>query len=173
MAVPEEISGELKAMAQVESALVGLEEEERNRVLRWASSKFDVQLYTGKAKGKGKDQGLEEGGDEVGGQFEYSDFASLYDAARPETDADKALVVAYWKQIRENGSEVDSQSVNTALKNMGHGIGNITRAFEQLKGQRPSLIMQTRKEGSARQARKKFKVTTAGMKAVEDMLRAQ
>jgi hypothetical protein len=167
--VPDELSGELKAMAQVESALVALQEEERSRVLRWASSRFDVELYTGKSRTK-EDSGQGSGADE-GNQPDFPDFATLYDSARPETDAEKALVAAHWVQVKEGASEVEAQTVNTMLKNMGHGVGNITRAFESLKDQRPSLIMQTKKEGSAKQARKKFRVTTAGIRAVEEMLR--
>jgi len=48
----------------------------------------------------------------------------------------------------------------TSLKHLGHGFGNITRAFENLKAMKPALIVQTRRDGSSPQARKKFKVTS-------------
>jgi DNA-binding PadR family transcriptional regulator len=67
-------------------------------------------------------------------------------------------------------TDVEAQRVNTELKQLGHGVSNITRAFDALKSQKPALIMQTRKEGTSKQARKKYKVTTEGKKAVERML---
>jgi hypothetical protein len=82
----------------------------------------------------------------------------------------KALVGAYWMQFKEGVNDVDAMTVNTRLKHLGHGVGNITRAFEALKAERPSPIVQTRKEGNTKQARKKFKVTNEGKKRVEGML---
>jgi hypothetical protein len=68
---------------------------------------------------------------------------------------------------------VEAQAVNTRLKDLGHGVGNITRAFEALKDEKPALIVQTKKEGSTQQARKKFRVTAEGKKKVEGMLKAE
>ena len=39
--------------------------------------------------------------------------------------------------------------------------------METLKAQSPALVMQLRKSGSSQQARKKYKLTAAGKKAVE------
>jgi hypothetical protein len=163
------LSGELKAMVQVESALSGLQEEEVARVMQWASSRFKFSTAAS-PKGGSRTVGEASAESSSGSSTEYSDIATFYDAASPDTDADKALVAAYWFQVYENSGEIESQTVNTALKNLGHGIGNITRAFTALKEAKPALLVQTRKEGSAQQARKKFKVTAEGKKAVERML---
>jgi hypothetical protein len=85
---------------------------------------------------------------------------------------DKALVVAYWLQVRGGAADIDAQTANTELKHLGHGISNVTRAFEGLKSQKPALMIQLRKEGSTQQARKRFKVTAEGRKSVERMLTA-
>jgi hypothetical protein len=167
-----QMSGELKAMAQVEAALGALGEEERSRVLLWAGSKFDVTLSPVRRKDK-PDGGTEETEEAEDDEREYEDFATFYDAARPKTDTDKALVAAYWLQVEEGQSEVNAQTANTSLKNLGHGVGQITRAFDGLKSQKPALVVQTKKEGSSQQARKKFKVTSEGRKAVERMLAAK
>lgn len=166
----ETLSGELKAMAQVEAALKGLPEEEMARVIQWAVSKF-------RAVGKGSGTGgastgkkAEVLGGEDGGK-EHPDLATFYGAAGPSSDQDKALVGAYWLQVKEGAEDVDAQTVNTRLKHLGHGIGNITRAFETLKAQKPAMIVQTRKEGKTQQARKKFRVTTEGKKKVEGMVK--
>lgn len=161
----EGLTGELKAMAQVESALKGLTDEEVGRVMQWANARFKaLKGSAGKGdSGGGGRQDIEE----------HGDLATFYSAAGPETDADKALVVAYWLQHREGVSDVEAQTVNTRLKHLGYGVGNITRAFETLKDEKPSLIVQTKKEGSTKQARKKFKVTAEGKKKVEGMLKAE
>ena len=163
------LSGELKAMGQLEAALKDLTHEERARVLQWGNARFTF-VVAAKPKvgmpGKGDQQ--TDSGDTDG--TTYQDFATFYDAAAPSVDGDRALVGAYWLQIHEGAPDVEAQTVNTSLKHLGHGIGNITRAFENLKAMKPALIVQTRKDGSSQQARKKFKVTSEGKKAVERML---
>ncbi len=70
----------------------------------------------------------------------------------------------------QGADSFDSQSANTALKNLGHAIANITMALGALIKQKPALVLQTKKSGKSRQARKTFKLTVAGIKAVEDMI---
>lgn len=171
------LSAELKAMVQLESALKDLQDEERARVMQWAGSRFAVAIQPKlAAKGSGISSGAESAlgeGEEGGGDAtEHTELATLYDAAGPTTDMEKALVAAYWIQVREDNADFDAQTVNTQLKHLGHQIGNVTRALEGLKAQKPALIVQTRKEGSTRQARKRFKVTVEGRKVVERMLKA-
>lgn len=100
------------------------------------------------------------------------DFATLFDATQPHTDAERALIAAYWVQIALGVEEFDSQKINTELKNLGHPIANITGALANLSARRPSLVLQTRKIGHARQARKRFKLTNAGIRRVQDMISA-
>jgi hypothetical protein len=170
--MPENISPELQAMVQVEAALTGLDDAERARVVQWALARFRGGAPSPTRTVGGTSESLVERtvSDESGGS---DDLAAFYDAAAPGDDAEKALVCGYWLQFREGATDIESQAVNTELKHLGHGIGNITRAFETLKSQRPALIVQTRKEGSSQQARKKFKLTSEGKKAVERMLRRE
>ncbi len=159
------LSTELKAMATIEAALKDLDDDERARVMQWAAARFKV---AGRARLESRE------GDDADADLmsleKHADLASFYDAASPTDDGAKALVGAYWMQFKEGVIDVDAMTVNTRLKHLGHGVGNITRAFETLKGEKPSLIVQTRKEGSTKQARKKFKVTNEGKKRVEGML---
>lgn len=163
------LSSELQAMVQVESALDALDPAERARVIQWAQAKFRSAGGAARSPADTPVDSERTGSDEGLG---FQDLPAFYDAANPAGDAEKALVCAYWMQFRQGASDLDSQAINTELKHLGHGIGNITRAFEALKSQRPAMIVQTRKEGSTQQARKRFKVTTEGKKAVERMLRA-
>jgi Tfp pilus assembly protein PilX len=99
----------------------------------------------------------------------FSDFASLFAAADPATDPEKALVGAFWQQVCQGSAEWDSFSVNKQLKHLGHGVGNITDALTNLIGRRPQLVIQTRKSGKEKQARKLYKLTAEGVKRVNEM----
>lgn len=163
---------EIGAMQKVAEALAGLEADATRRVLRWANDHF----LAGKGASsfaddpdpvESKNQAADVG---PGG---FAGVEDLYDAASPTTDADKALVIGYWFQFRESLAEFDSQKVNSQLKHMGHGVTNITSAFTSLKEQKPALVMQTKKAGTSQQARKRYKLTSAGKQAVEAMLNSQ
>ena len=61
-------------------------------------------------------------------------------------------------------------NVNGHLKDLGHTVSNITRAFDSLINRSPRLARQIAKSGSAKQARKRYKVTREGIKRVKSML---
>ena len=101
---------------------------------------------------------------------EYGTLGDFFDAANPQTEADRVLVVGYWLQVVEGEADIESYPINKHLKNLGHPVSNITRALESLIAQTPRLVLQTSKTGSAKQARKKYKVTREGTKRVSTML---
>jgi hypothetical protein len=156
---------ELEAMKMVNGALSGLEPEAQARVLRWAGDKFKVKVVTNKPG-------------TVQGDFsasttepqEFADLPSLFSAASPSTESECALVVGYWHQIVGNQPDFDAQQINSELKNLGRGVGNITRAFEACMGATPQLVIQTRKSGTSRQARKRYKLTNAGLMRVNEII---
>lgn len=167
------MSKELAAMVQVEQALQDLAEEERGRVLVWAGSRFGVAIAPPKsAPPKATDStGGDHADDETpASSSEVGSLVEFYDLAGPTSDGEKALVVGYWFQVKEGATELESQKINSELKHLGHGIGNVTRALEWLKAQKPALMIQKRKEGTTKQARKKFVVTNEGKKYVEKMI---
>jgi hypothetical protein len=94
----------------------------------------------------------------------------LFDAANPRTDPERAEVAAFWFQVIQNNSSWQSQTLNNALKDLGHGLGNVTDALNSLQERRPAHVRQVSKAGSSRQARKTYKLTTAGVNAVRAML---
>lgn len=162
-----ELSSELKAMAQIESALKDLDPEVQQRIMQWALARFNVSMPN---PSKRKVDGGGALKSEDGEERSYADFADFYDAASPSTDAEKAIVASYWFQVQGGASDVEAQGINKALKDLGHAVGNITRAFESLKAMKPALMIQTKKDGTTQQARKRYKVTAEGKKAVERML---
>lgn len=160
---------ELTAMAAVRDALSALDDETRARVLRWASERFQVALSPATrtpAPLRTAEPLRDSASDAV-------DLATLYHEVSPHTDAEKVLAVTYWLQRMEGQPDVDAFGVNSQLKQLGFGVGNVTRAFDNLTAMRPQPIMQTRKSGTSRQARKKFKITDQGVKTIERMRQGQ
>jgi hypothetical protein len=103
----------------------------------------------------------------------YGSLAELYNAARPETGAHKVLVGGYWLQVCNQQAEFTAQAVNDGLKDTGARVANVTVAFNTLKAANPSLVLQVRKSGKAQQARKQYRLTVAGIRAVEDMIKRE
>ena len=64
----------------------------------------------------------------------------------------------------------NGQQVNNELKHLGHGTDNITKLIGKLVVTSPQQVLQTRKSGNTRQARKTYKVTKAGLKRVQELL---
>jgi hypothetical protein len=158
---------DIKALEAVLKAVSGLEPSDQERVLRWAAEKLGTKLH-GSGAHKSAGQGPQDSGGE--GLIQFESLADAIGAAGAKTDSTRALVAAAYLSKKKNQPEVTGFEINSELKNIGHGIGNITEAIDALKAKKPQWVVQTRKEGSARQARKRYKVTTAGYAQVATML---
>ncbi len=159
---------EVKAMQAVVEALEAVEDAEaRSRVIKWTAERFGVALAQ-----KGVPESGIEGG-QVAQVLEYATFAELHSAASPGTESEHALVGGYWRQIVQTQTEFAAQEVNDDLKNLGHAIGNITVAFNYLRAKKPALVLQLQKSGTSKQARKKYKLTQAGVTEVERMIASE
>lgn len=159
-------------MRAVAEAISGLPLESRRHVLMWAVDRF-AGGPAGTRRGEPPTSLATEQASLEPKELTYSDIAELYNAAQPSTDIERALVGGYWLQVFGEEPDFTGLQVNTELKNLGHGIGNITQAFSSLMRSKPALVMQVRKTGSARQARKRLKITAEGRRSVEAMLRGQ
>jgi hypothetical protein len=101
----------------------------------------------------------------------FATFADLADAAGPKTHAEKALVAGYWLQVCQNAETFDGFTANKELKQLGKGMANITIAIDALRNEKPDArALQVGKSGKSQQARKTYKLTVAGIKAVEAMI---
>lgn len=160
---------EINAMKQIAAALEPLDESGRVRTLQWAISHF-----RGKSQldfGLPQDQpGQNKAGQLSGGAPKFETFAELFEAANPSTEREKALVASYWAQICNSEPSFGSQSLNDELKDLGHGVGNITDALSALKDERPALVLQLKKSGTSKQARKTYKLTQEGIRRVHSMM---
>lgn len=168
---------EFTAMQDVYKALAPLKPDAQMRVIAYITSRLEIaqpavskRSLTGAIDHDEGDEGHAETG-EVGSAT-YGSFAELHDAAQPNTNARRALVAGYWLQVCQGAESFDGYSANKELKNLGHGINNITNALDALKEQKPALVLQLKKSGKSRQARKTYKVTLAGIKEVEAMIHA-
>lgn len=173
------IDPEIDAMSAVATALAGLEEEQQGRVLRWAVERYGVTL----GKSSGRRAAAADGGadinrvdddateDEVTAEDPaFQHFGDLFAAADPKSNEDKALVAAYWRQVHEGEERWQATSLQKDLRDLGHAIPNITDALTSNIRKRPQRVIQLQKAGSAKQARKTYKVTREGLVYVQGML---
>jgi hypothetical protein len=158
---------EVDAMRQMAAALEPLASDERGRVLRWAAERFALPLAVPADRRHG---GRQEQSAQGAPREEPQDAGEFYASAAPESEPERALVVAYWVQEVRGDGEFEAQAVNTQLKHLGHGVSNITRALDDLKARKPQLVIQIQKSGKSKQARKRYKVTAAGKTEVRRML---
>jgi len=173
----EEIGNEIEAMKSIAHQLGSLDAAARERVLNWAANRFDIAVAFPVARVPTGVNVADRATPTAGHSSlstespqSFAHAAELFDATKPSTDADKALVLAYWFQACQGTTSFTSRQVNDELKHMGHGVGNITRALDSLIGSRPSMVIQLEKSGKSQQAQKKFKVTHEGLKRVQQML---
>ena len=164
-------------MKTVAEALKPLDDSGRRRVIVWARDKFlggsvrpeSPATDTGRSK-EGADMSERAGAAGAQVLANFPDLAEAYHAFRPQTDAEKALVVGAWMQQAQHIDGLDSFRINSELKHLGYRIGNITRALEYLIVAKPALMLQLRKSGTSKQARKTYRVTDAGFKKLALLL---
>jgi hypothetical protein len=180
----DDFESEIAAMAKINEGFALITGGTRVRVFRWTVDRFgratvgahplpgDTQSVGGRVLDSTASvaAGVAAAARKIA---DYPELGELYSAAAPSTDMEKALVAAAWYQVSQGQTEVDAQAINTSLKGLGYPVGNITRALDVLRDSRPAQIMQLKKMGSSRQARKKFRVTMEGLKAVERLLNEQ
>lgn len=159
---------ELEIMRQAAELIAQLSEEQLSRAMPWLNARFGYNPTPGNKAGPSASANGKSARDSTY-EPEFVDFADLFHAANPQDQATRALLAAYWV-MKENGGEAfQSQPVNALLKDLGFHVSNITDALSQNMREKPALIVQTKKSGSSRQARKTYKVTDAGKRRVMQM----
>jgi hypothetical protein len=165
---------EFSAMQTLYAALEPLDDDARSRVVNYIVARLEIsslvalKLPNGNSPPSTSEDEVNIAEEEKGAR-KYSSLAELFDAAQPKSNADKALIAGYWLQVCQSAETFDAQSANKELKHLGEGLANITNAMESLKIQKPALALQLKKSGKSQQARKVYKITVAGIKAVENM----
>lgn len=101
----------------------------------------------------------------------YKTIENLFLAADINTVAEKILLAAAYLQEKKGFEEFGSYDINSRLKKMGYGIQNVTNAINSLIRKKPPLLIQTKKEGSTKQSKRKFQITPDGLKIALNCLR--
>jgi len=165
-------------MSAIDKAVGALEPEEQKRVLRWAFDKFGgVEISS--AGGNSAAAGFAAAGGGVsvesngGASRAYARIVDLVDAANPHTVVEHVLVASYWFQVVNGLESFTGQAVNGELKDLGHPASNITDSFNSLMKRKPPAVRQVQKSGSSKQARKLYRLTEVGIRAVESMIRGE
>ncbi|MBN9096487.1 hypothetical protein [Pandoraea pnomenusa] len=173
----EEAAKEFSAIKTVHDALEPLDEEARTRVLTYITSLLgiDAKVTSTSAAFVGAEADHEEEAEVADDEAAkdaptFSTFAELYAAASPKSNGERALVVGYWLQVCQEAENFTAASANKELTHLGHKVANITDAIDSMKNQKPMLILQLKKSGNSRQARKLYKVSHEGIKRVEGMI---
>jgi hypothetical protein len=164
-----ELEPELAAMRDIARALEPLDEGARNRVLAWVIEKLSLApIRSTSVPGQPKRPTAPTPGHSA--LQEFQSLAEAVAAANPDNNRDRALVVAARLQSAGGADALTGFAINRELKNLGHGVTNITDVLDGLKQASPALVIQTRKSGSSRQARKTYRVTTSGLNRVSDLI---
>jgi len=171
---------EIEAMSRVVAALDsdGLDDDARMRVLRWAGDRYGLSITQTSAvrtSAPTSDATSEERPAKVpdvrvASEPVYEEFVDFFDAVDPKSDVDKALTAAYWLQVISKQPSWQSLRVNNLLKEMGHGVANVTSALRSAQQRKPALVRQVAKSGRAAQSWKTYKLTTSGVSHVRRML---
>lgn len=168
---------EFEAFQQVHNALVDLDDVAQARVISSVSTLLGISapgVHQAKPSMPTADEDDAELGVSVDNSDDqsFSEFAELYAASDPHSNADKAIIAGYWLQVCRGAENFTGQSVNTELNHLGHKVPNITHALSSLNSAKPQLVLQLRKSGKTQQARKTYKLSAEGIKRVKEMIRA-
>lgn len=167
---------EFDAIKTVHDALEPLELESRTRVLGYIASLLGIETAIAAPGSKKDDEkpATEEeeaaADDAAKGAKTYGTFAELYAAASPKNNGERALVAGYWLQVCAGAQNFTAAAAQKELTHLGHAVSNITESINSVKDQKPSLILQLKKSGNSKQARKLYKVSHEGVKKVEAMI---
>lgn len=153
---------ELEAMAKIDQLMRSLSSEERSRVISWLTHKYGSHSSVTRIS----DSDL--ANDPNGKRF--STFAEAFDTFNPQNLAERALIGLWWVDQASDDANHPSQPINNELKNAGYPIKNITDALSASMSQQPKYVLQTRKSGSSKQARKLYRLTDAGRKFIQERL---
>ncbi len=162
---------EIEAMGQIAKAMESLDQDAIRRVLKWAIERFQPRVAGSPIVAQSiSDTASVKRESASAPSRTFLDLAEIFDAVGAQSGIDRVLVVAYWFQMVQGDAEWDSQRINTELKHLGYPSTNITRDLDFLMARSPKQVMQTRKHGTSKQARKLYKLTREGVRAVEAML---
>ena len=169
-------ANEFEAIQTIHGALQPLDDEAKTRVLTYIASLLGIDvpvIRSREASTESDDGGQVEGKDATESTSQVPNlptFADLFSRASPKSNGEKALVAGYWLQECQGENSFTGASANKELNHLGHKLANITDAIDTMKSRKPMLVLQIKKSGSSRQARKLYKVSQEGVNRVVEMV---
>jgi hypothetical protein len=154
---------DLKATEQILRILGSFSKPDQERIVRWVSEKLDLGSRVPHSSPRATSIGAAIEERAAAPSSTHSSVGEFLASARAKTDTERVLAVATYLQEYGGQTELTGAQINSELRHMGHGVSNITDVINTLKDKKPQLMIQTRKEGTTKQARKKYKVTAAGI----------
>lgn len=103
----------------------------------------------------------------------YGSIETLFLSSSVNTVSSKILLCAAYLQEKLNIEELSSYDINSRLKKLGYGVSNISNSLNTLIKKDPPLVIQTRKIGDSKQAKRRFKVTEEGLRIARTYLRGK
>lgn len=180
---------EIEVLSKCHDLLKDLDNDVKVRALQWLSSKFHLgqTTLTLASEIEAAESASTSNGDTAttaapakpakstaassaaGGIDSFNSFNELFKFVKPKSDSDKALVSAYFLQMKKDLPELTSALVQKELKKIDQRVSNITQAISALV--KKKMMIQLYKEGDSQQARKKYKVTHEGIKTIAELLK--
>jgi hypothetical protein len=151
---------EINVMHQTLTLLNTLDDIAQKRVLNWLSARLSISVTP--SNGVKTSTESEE-------QDKAEDISDYMACKNPSNDQERVLLVATFLQEKNNKQNLTAFEINTELKHLGHSVNNITSAISGLINSKPQLMIQLRKEGKSKQAKKKYKVTREGILRASQM----
>jgi hypothetical protein len=162
---PSDPEAEVRAISEIGRLLSNLPPEARRRVLLWAVEFAEVDL-TGARTSAGVVRGPNRQEQDL-----PADLAQLIEWAAPTKELEHALLACYFHTIVKREASVDGATINAELGRMGRRSSNITKALTHLIDKSPSLVILVGRTGRGKNARKQYRVTSAGVAQVRAMIR--
>src|ERR1041385_3399916 len=101
---------EVIAIGRINEVLSDLTSDQAARVVRWAAERYGIAI--GPSPG-------DDGADQGGVWPDVDSIGRFFEAADPQTEQERALIVAYWHQVMRGCQGLDALQINGALKHLG------------------------------------------------------
>jgi hypothetical protein len=164
---------DIEALQNILKILGDFEPIEQERLLRWVAEKLELKRDQTGSKRPTASLPLVADTPEApvaDGLQSFATVADLMASINVRTHAERALAVAVFLQYRNAKPALTGFEINNELKHLGHMLSNITDTLSALQNTNPKLLIQIRKSGKTRQARKQYKVTDAGYRRILQIL---
>jgi len=173
---------EIGAINTCYEILNGLPAPARKRVVNWLAERFGSateqsstttkENEPARAEAEGNGAGEVEAGKSLADEDSSQEFATAFSKAKPKTAADKVLFTAWYLSEKMGVKDLTSLRINKMLTHLGHKPTNASAEVRRLIAGKPALMIQMRKQGKSKQARKLLRVSEEGKEAARKMLEA-